>query len=535
MKLLMALMVLFFSKSAPAGDLSLSTGICSPLLLTAALTQESATQQYLQYLKHFVQQDYLGLEDLEVLRNFATMPNLINIFGNKIPEAYVYTDVIEAILPLLDHSTVIKEIDRLISETSKQEINKERAYDAVAKVSALIPITLEPEKIDLVGEVTTFIDDDLGLLAIDQKGALWHLETKKYFPGPNISGHFINRFSRKYAGQNFIATVRGEGYVNREFTEFLIFARNAVTGEPIMNFTMESGKKAQEVELFLDDKGVLNAFWETRNAHGQVLALSYGSDKDKINRIVVGSESNHKRDNFIKYVTPSGRLFVMYDLFSRFSLENSDVWVLLDMSAGGKKVFSIPAIKDFRLKDFYQNIDGSFSILAENADQLMEYTITKKSDGTLKGNQFVFSVGGYKSTGYLKTFPLQNGHAHYVRNSNGLLLFKKGESQAVNLGHASNDPDWASSPMNSHYIVNEFTVNGLSNINLIDLQDQRFHKIVLNKDILKKWYFEGIRFTPDGRILAYYLAREKRIAHPTAYQIIQLYGPVNPKTGGVTP
>jgi hypothetical protein len=536
---------------------------CTPLMVKTGLiasdelTIESATARYLQYLKHFLDQNHLSSSDLKVLLGFQRFPNLIAVFGEKISEDFIYRDDIEKLLPFLDKAQITKEIESLIKENLKEENKKIYFYDKAETVVGAFPAQREPLKSD-ADDKTFFISNDLGLMTVDWRDTLWHLETKKQFPASvraNNSGHSAQRISKKYAGQNYIAEVRRTTYHRpfeylKEYTDSTIIVRNADNGVGLMGFRMETSHEAEQVELFWDHHGRLNIFWNIRDQKNKINALAYATSGKDITRIPIAEIPNSKVARPTKYITPDGRLYV---LLERVFMNDTDPWsksqyTVLDMSNKGKEIFSITLNKpDFYLFAFHKNPDGSFSLLGKNHKiGILSYSIRKNAFGIWQKCLIKFDdLESGHTIGEVVQFP--NGDISYTLGSmsaengehwNGILEFTaKGIVPKTLHEIKSNIEKWYSYPEYSPFIVGHEIKQERSLFHLFNMKTHETHfiDVGLASDALK-WSFEGVRFTPDGRIIAYY-KRELSNTDPLdpQYQSVQLYGPMNPKTGKAVP
>jgi hypothetical protein len=540
---------------------------CTPLMIKASLmasgelTPESATAQYLQYLKFFLDEDYLVFSDLKPLLGFKKFPNLITIFGEKIPEGYIYREDIEKLLPLLNQVEVAREIEKLIKENIKEEIKKVKAYNGAENVVAVFPASRKSSKAK-PNPSALFISNDLGLLAIDWSENLWHVETEKTFPaptGPRTPGNTIRTISKKYRGHNYIAEVRAQTLsdpADSVSNSSVIIVRDADTGTEIMNFQMESGRRASDVALFLDHNGLPNVFWHVVEQPNKSIALAYGNGERDINgipiinRIPISEKPWSKVKIVEQYITLTGRLYV---LLERAYMEGTNPWskseyTVLDMSDGGKEIFTVSMNNpDFYLRCFHKNADDSFSLLGKNqAKEILAYDIRKTTSEKWKGHLIKFeSLGSNASIQDVIQFA--NGNVSYIFESkydfngdswNELLTFSA-SGIAINSLNESKDTfdHWYSYPEYSPFVVGHGIKNGRSLFYILNSQTWESHIVDIGKDYdATKWQFDGVRFTPDGRGIAYY-RKELNNNDPLApwYKSIQLYGPFNPKTGEAAP
>jgi hypothetical protein len=118
---------------------------CPPLMIKAGVmadgdfTTHSATEQYLSYLQHFVGQGELGLDELKYLKGFSEVPNLIDLFGAKIHEGYVYHENIEALRSHVNHERYLAWLDKQIAEKIQEVQSKQVAHGQTESVWAYGP------------------------------------------------------------------------------------------------------------------------------------------------------------------------------------------------------------------------------------------------------------------------------------------------------------------------------------------------------------------------------------------------------------
>jgi hypothetical protein len=557
--MILILAALIFGNVSYGATAIVSTA-CKPLMIQSGLmtgdelTIESATAHYLQYLRHFLDQNHITTGDLKVLLGFQRFPNIVDVFGEKISEGYIYRDDIEKLLPFLDRAQVTKEIEKLIQENLKEEIKKTGAYVGAETIVGAFPISIDASKVNIFQPSLAFINNDLGLLVTDGHENMWQVEAEKYFPPPSGSkakGSSIIRLTKKYAEHNYIAEVKSETYwtslTKDEYFDSTIVVRDANTGAVLTKFLMEKGERLGQVELFRDHNGELNVFWQTVDSQGKIRALAYGSNEKNIKRIHLVGKSGGKITLVAKYITPEGRLFVISE---REHLE-SNPWAksdytILDISDGGREVLSISiSNRDFYLQKFHQNPDGSFSLIGQNeAKQILVYNIPKTASGIWdKGLKKLDNYSSMYSSETLIQFP--NGDVAYVVESrlpdltfvNNLLFFKKGQISTMPLPKAPPNFKCYANPEYSNFIVGHSFIENHSLFYLFNFQTQEEHIVDTGPASDRAaWHFDGVRFTPNGRVIVYY-RKESANHNPAAhwYQSIQIYGPMNPKTGEAAP
>jgi hypothetical protein len=112
-------------------SLVLRAGLLEPL---SDLSPETATNKYIQYVRHFISDGSIGLEELKILRGFSAVQNIADVFSEKISESYVYRESIQELLPFINLSLFHEFLDELIKEKIKELNLKQTATNETEEV-----------------------------------------------------------------------------------------------------------------------------------------------------------------------------------------------------------------------------------------------------------------------------------------------------------------------------------------------------------------------------------------------------------------
>jgi hypothetical protein len=535
-----------------------SSRSCISLILKAGLmtegelTPESATAQYLQYLKYFFDQGSLSLEDLKVIRKFSKVPNFIQIYAHKIPESFVYVDHVEKLLSYINHDRFNCELDDIIAKESKILALKDGAMDETQIVwGAFAAPKAFGIGSDTSNRVEYFMDDALGLISFDEKGTLRHLETgtndKFELKRPPTGTTTL----QKVKGQNYIVTTThydSNGKVNHNTDEIFVVAYEVKTGLPVVDVILPANILPK---LYLNVQGhfgVMGVGGEI-GAYGKWYIFT-GTGNENLNAVET-IPMTRLRGATLTHITSEGEAYVLLrhlaenghtDELTLYSVSNG---VKYSATTGVKKIFTIEcpnvsdgSYHDIKERQFHKNKDGSFTILFRQAAYISDVTIAYSP--TAKA--WEASVFRYETPVErrfdVKYLPESDGSYRYLLSGEDepLLIFKNGVKTAETVENVGLVRSIIPTADRDPYIL-AWDFSGLKNsYYLFKLGSSEIHRVIIPPELIKDATEHGARLTPDGRILKFFSKTE--LFHnglKSIYMPIQLYGPFDPKTGQAAP
>jgi hypothetical protein len=384
------------------------------------------------------------------------------------------------------------------------------------------------------------------------QGTIHHLETGTQF-----------KTNRKFdtVGPRFLTKINGITYLVRSTTD-----RPADSTEPrvfqteifLVAHEVKTGKLALDLQfsatrvvptLYLDRQGKLGFAWffeEIFSPSGnKKWFLIYGADRKNVNEVELFWTADLRTAQLS--VTATGEAFALLEYYDQATKKNK--LKILDISDDGKPVLSIDSpeelasIKDrySHVLNFHKNLDGSFTVLFRKGDQLIDVNFAYsplKQEWLPTKFAFDFPVGG-TSPSLLESVPEPDGSYFYIFGGSAtdpLLVYKNGVKHPQVFQEVGFISSVLTSSEGAHYLLaQKSAVNPL--YFLFKLGTSDLHPIAMESTLFDRAYYEGSRFTPDGRIISFFLpngaARLK--SDLPAYFPLQIYGPYNPKTGEAAP
>jgi hypothetical protein len=342
---------------------------CSRLMLKAGLyaqkdlSHESATLQYLQYIKHFVDHGDLGLEELKILRAFSKIPNLVDLFEGKIKEGYVYQEHLEILRPLVDQGRYNEFLDGLIDTHTKERNLKSQAHKDTESVTGFFMIPKKfPTQIDSTssnfnfgGEHPYIFKEHHRSVTNLETGNQVNIDLDKDFKFEDFSWHVIS--GKTY----FLAKLDKSGASISEHAEkYKVF--DPETGNLIVQtdakytFGSPTLLKAQNGTVQL---GWIEAFYDAKDQTREniVFIKSVGSEEKQ--RITLDPEFALTNVGFTQL--PDGQTLLRHVIGAASGMADLQ---FLDISAGGKELFTFPGVISTDSVNVEKLSDNEFIILA---------------------------------------------------------------------------------------------------------------------------------------------------------------------------
>jgi hypothetical protein len=526
--MILILIALLFSNSFAAS--------CLPLMIKAGLytqdnlSSESAVDRYFQYLKYFVRQGAIGLEELKILKGFSTAPNPIALFGDKINENYIYRDNIEALRPLIKQSSYRIFLEQLISELMQEAHLKQEAHETTETVEMFLP----EFQVATIKSTSSNAYFGNGFVYNPDTSIITNLITKKDSKIPHfVTGHAAGFF--QLGDDTYLLRTKKFN----DISEVNLYDAN--TAQLAISFSDNEFHSTDAISLY--SRNNLPALAWARS-FPPAFHLRQGENFEKI----IPALENRKH-NLRLSKNSQGELYGLIEYFGDDDSIRHFIQVF-NLSQDGKLLFEIDVQEPETVKTFSYDGSNTFSMVfdkksrmlfhGEKSNELLSAKIIYK-DGVWSLSQPTHTrmntTGLTGNREYAKSIQLpDHSYVHLIRMPGRVYqLQKDGAPRPYNL----------KSKINDHEIIN--FIDGIPHLIAIDQTEpitEPIHIVVVNLRTFEERVFllerldrsfvrlQTSSFTQDHRLMLYFTENS-----PVGVKIFsaQVYGPFDPKTGETVP